>query len=129
MVSLLRVVISLALCLFGTSAYATVNGKVDRTNLQQGETLVLMLSITDTNSSYIDLTPLEESFEILDRDHEISTAVVQGKIKSITQLMIRLVPKTIGKLEVPALTVAGESTQPIKIEVFPENSISASIWG
>ncbi|MFY0675738.1 MAG: protein BatD [Neptuniibacter sp.] len=122
---LVRVFSFLALLILSAQTYAVVTSQVDRKSLQQGETFLLVLNITGSDASSIDLSPLEEDFEVLGRNHRSNTSIINGDIKRSTKLLITLAPKTSGTLEVPALTVAGEQSQPITINVSPVQLASA----
>ncbi|MGI1671266.1 MAG: BatD family protein [Neptuniibacter sp.] len=122
---LVRVFSFLALLILSAQTYAVVTSQVDRKSLQQGETFLLVLNITGSDASSIDLSPLEEDFEVLGRNHRSNTSIINGDIKRSTKLLITLAPKASGTLEVPALTVAGEQSQPITINVSPVQLASA----
>lgn len=122
---LVRIFSFIALLILSAQTYAFVTSQVDRKSLQQGETFLLVLNITGSNASTIDLTPLEENFEVLGRNHRSNTSIINGDLKRSTKLLITLAPKTSGTLEVPALTVEGEQSQPIMINVSPVQLTSA----
>lgn len=122
---LVRVISILALLILSAQTYAVVTSQVDRKSLQQGETFLLVLNITGSDASSIDLSPLEENFEVLGRNHRSNTSIINGDLKRSTKLLITLAPKASGTLEVPALTVAGEQSQPITINVSPVQLASA----
>ena len=122
---LVRVFSFLAFLILSVQAYAAVTSQVDRKNLQQGETFLLVLNITGSDASSIDLSPLEKDFEVLGRNHRSNTSIINGDLKRSTKLLITLAPKASGTLEVPVLTVAGEQSQPITINVAPVQLASA----
>lgn len=122
---LVRVFSFLAFLILSAQTYAVVTSQVDRKSLQQGETFLLVLNITGSDASSIDLSPLEEDFEVLGRNHRSNTSIINGDLKRSTKLLITLAPKASGTLEVPALTVAGEQSQPITINVSPVQLASA----
>ena len=122
---LVRVFSFLAFLILSAQTYAVVTSQVDRKSLQQGETFLLVLNITGSNASSIDLTPLEKDFEVLGRNHRSNTSIINGDLKRSTKLLITLAPKATGTLEVPALTVEGEQSQPITINVSPVQLASA----
>lgn len=123
--NLLKSVSFLVFLIISTQAYSAVTSQVDRASLQQGETLLLILNVTDTDFGSIDLTPLKENFEVLDRNHRSNTEVIAGRIKNTIELLITLAPKSIGALEIPRLTVSGEQTKPILIVVSPAEQVLA----
>ena len=122
---LVRVFSFLAFLILSVQTYAAVTSQVDRKNLQQGETFLLVLNITGSDASSIDLSPLEKDFEVLGRNHRSNTSIINGDLKRSTKLLITLAPKASGTLEVPVLTVAGEQSQPITINVAPVQLASA----
>jgi hypothetical protein len=115
----------LMLMIISLQVNAGISSQVDRTTLQQGETLLLILDITDNDSNAIDLEPLEQNFEILGRNHRSSTSIINGDIKRSSKLLITLSPKNTGTLEIPTLTLGGDKSEPIKIEVTPVKMASA----
>jgi len=109
--------------------YAAIDSQVDRNVVEQGQTFLLMLNLTQNNSSQVDLSPLEKDFEIIGRSHQSSTTFINGSLESSTKLIITLAPKRAGKLTIPPLTLEGEKSQAHSIEVKPVKQLSAADGG
>ncbi|MEQ8515321.1 MAG: BatD family protein, partial [Chromatocurvus sp.] len=106
------------LCLLPALALATLTAEVDRTQVRLGDSLQLTLSsngVTDPASA--DLSPLERDFQILQQSSRSSTQIVNGTTTREKSLVVELVPRRTGSLEIPALFAAGERTQSIALEV------------
>jgi hypothetical protein len=118
--------LSIALTLLiSVQLHAAISSQVDRNAVEQGQTFLLVLNLTQNDSRQVDLSPLEKDFEIIGRSHQSSTSIINGELESSTKLIITLAPKRSGKLEVPALTLNGEKSQPHSIEVKPVKQLSA----
>ena len=96
---------------------AGISSQIDRQVISQGETFRLMLSITKNDASQVDLSPLDDNFEVVSRSHQSSTRIINGSIESSTKLVITLAPKKAGVLSIPVLNLAGEKSEPLQIEV------------
>lgn len=96
---------------------AGISSQIDRQVISQGETFRLMLSITKNDASQVDLSPLDDNFEVVSRSHQSSTRIINGSIESSTQLVLTLAPKKAGILSIPVLNLAGEKSEPLQIEV------------
>lgn len=96
---------------------AGISSQIDRQEISQGETFRLMLSITKSDASQVDLTPLDDNFEVVSRSHQSSTRIINGSIESSTKLVLTLAPKKAGILSIPVLHLAGEKSEPLQIEV------------
>lgn len=125
MVKLIRTISLWVMLILSAQAFAAITTQVDRKTMQQGETFLLVLNITDMDASTIDLAPLEESFEVLGRNHRSNTSIINGDFKRSTKLLITLAPKKSGTLVVPELTIEGEKSEAITVEVSPTKMVSA----
>lgn len=106
------------ICLLPALALADLTATIDRTEVRLGESLLLTLSsdgVTDPASA--DLSPLARDFEILQQSSRSSTQIVNGTTTREKALVIELVPRRAGALEIPALFAGGERTQPIELQV------------
>lgn len=120
----------LALCLgLSLSVQAELLSGVDRTQLEQGESLTLSINIRDLDGDQLDLSPLEKSFDILGRSHQSSTIIRNGQMQSRTELILTLLPKDTGEIEIPPLSLAGETTKAHKIKVTTGQTLSATEGG
>lgn len=125
MVKLVRTFSLWVMLILSAQAYAAITTQVDRKTMQQGETFLLVLNITDMDASSIDLAPLEENFEVLGRNHRSNTSIINGDFKRSTKLLITLAPKKSGTLVIPELSIEGEKSEAITVEVSPTKMASA----
>lgn len=118
-----RALLALALLagLLGTALpafAATLTASTDRTSLAMGETVTLVLSLSGGDSTTPpDLSALSKDFEILDRRRGSRTVTVDGKRTQVNEWMMLLAPKRTGTLTIPPLSVAGLTTQPVRLDV------------
>ncbi len=119
-------VLSTALFLIGilcTAAHAaTLTSVVNRKEVGLNESFMLLLSIDEqVPSSALDLSPLRQDFEILGMSPNSSSSVSivsgQAQRESSTSWRIALSPRRQGVLTIPALQVAGATSEAIAITV------------
>lgn len=108
-----------SLILFSASSMGfALEARVDRTTLPENETL--QLEVSGSFSAFnmnIDLSPLEKDFRVLDNRRSTNMQYINGDFSAQTTLTVTLEPKETGIFEIPALTVEGETSQPIQIKV------------
>jgi len=110
--------LALVIWLLPALALAALTASVDRTQVTLGDSLQLTLSSDGvTDPAMADLFPLARDFEILQQSSRSSTQIINGKTTREKSLVIELVPRRAGSLQIPALFAAGERTQPISLEV------------
>jgi hypothetical protein len=119
-------------CLF-VNSYAHAAGTpapratVDRTVVNEGDSLTLTIRIDDTGSyDEPDFSTLQKDFDVYGNSQSSQHVINNGRIESWTEWQTTLMPKHSGQLQIPALAVAGSHTQPITIQVNPQNRTSAS---
>lgn len=93
----------------------------DRTRLGANETLTLRLIADGGLKGEPDLSPLERDFEILSRSTSSRTTIVNGDMTQSREWVLELAPRRTGELQIPALALAGERSQPVAIQVVPAN--------
>lgn len=98
-------------------AQAAVEASIDKNPVLQGEALSLRLRITDGNAADPDLAPLRQDFQILSQSQSSQHQFVNGQRSSHRDWLIQLVPKGLGTLTIPALTVGKERSQALRVEV------------
>ncbi|MEP9347904.1 BatD family protein [Xanthobacter sp. KR7-225] len=110
-----------ALLLLAPAARAAfLTGSVDHDFMGANETFNYVLSLSDGDSSAPpDLTPLARDFEIVDRTRRSRTDEVGGRQVDVNEWVMTLAPKRAGVLTVPGLTVKGQTSAPLKVQVVP----------
>jgi len=102
-------------------AAATLEARVDRTVIGEGETLVLEL-IQRGGDSEPNVSPLLLSFEVLSTGRNSQMSIVNGKIDSYTAWRYTLSPLRSGTLLIPALSAGSARSKQISIKANPESS-------
>ncbi|WP_440616123.1 BatD family protein [Cysteiniphilum sp. 6C5] len=98
------------------SLYATVSASVDRTQIADGESLTLTIKLDDMNEQP-DLAPLKKDFDVYGTSTSSQTSVINGKSTSNISYIVTLLPKRVGNITIPALTVGSEQTKTLTITV------------
>lgn len=127
--ALLAIALLCACALFdarpGFAAALTVT--TDRTSVTVGETFTLVLSLTGGDSTQPpDLSALAKDFDILDRRRTSRNATVDGKRSTVNEWILTLSPKRAGALTIPALSIAGLTSAPVRIAVAPATPTAPS---
>ena len=95
---------------------------VDRTVIGEGESFTLSIRIDDTGSyNAPDYSLLQKDFEVYGTQQSSQHAINNGRIESHTEWQTTLIPKRSGQLQIPPIAVAGAQTQPITVQVNPQN--------
>ncbi len=109
-------------------AAASLEARVDRTVIDEGETLVLEL-IQRGGDNEPDVSPLLLNFEVLSSGRNSQMSIVNGKIDSYTAWRYTLSPLRSGALIIPALSSGSVRSKPIGIKVNPTDSATAGGGG
>ena len=116
----------IASCLVSAANTLAPRATVDRTVIDEGDSLTLSIRIDDTGSyDAPDLSSLQKDFEIYDTRQSSQHAIINARIESHTAWQTTLIAKRSGQLQIPSISVAGAQTQPITIQVNPQNQNSA----
>jgi hypothetical protein len=119
----------LALALVPMLARAgNVTATLDRSSAQLGETVTLNIRVTGNTDavSTPDLSALNKDFDVLGTSQNNSLSVENGNATSQLAFGIALRPRHVGTLEIPALSVAGEQTTPLQLQVSAPDPNGAS---
>ncbi len=116
----LALLLTLALLGFSGGAQAGLQAEVDRQVIALGDTLRLEISATgEEQLNDIDLSPLEEDFQILQRSTRSSMQIINGERTHERQLLLDLVARREGNLLIPPLTAGAARTRPLAVRVEP----------
>lgn len=119
-------IICLLTSIFVNAGTLAARASVDRTIVDEGDSLTLSIRIDDTGSyDEPDLSALQKDFEIYGSRQSSQHAIINGHIESHTEWQATLIPKRSGQLQIPPIAVAGTQTQPITIQVNPQSQSSA----
>lgn len=99
-----------------SNSWAAVKAYVNQTTVYQGDPVKLTIE-ADHNADRPDITGLKKDFVIQSTGQRSSFSMVNGNSTYTKSWEIQLMPKGMGKHTIPAITVDGESTRPITVEV------------
>ncbi len=94
----------------------TVNA--ERQIVPLNETLRVNISASSGDLDDVDLTGIEQHFDIVGRSSQRSVSIVNGRTESIATLALTLAPKAIGGFYLPALEHGNTRSKPIRITVI-----------
>lgn len=129
MVSLQRFLLICALSLLAaTPALASLQAQVDRNPVAMDESFTLTLQSSD-GSGEPDLSVLQRDFDVLGQSKSSSLQIINGQTSRSVQWQISLMPKRSGQLQIPAISVGSQSSQPIELTVSPASQTQAAPGG
>lgn len=120
----------LCVTLLGTASLAqaaSLTASVDRDRLARNETLTLSLSLSLDSRAVLgqpDLSLLEPYFEILSNSKSTQVRIINGRSESSTQWAIRLAPKVVGRILIPAFELDGARSAPLQVDVSASQASS-----
>lgn len=108
---------ALLLLVTATTAQAEAQATLDRTSITALDNLTLTLEVDSRTEDRPDFAPLHQSFRILGSKRTlISTHSSSGRAVR-TRWQITLRPRTAGTIDIPSLTLAGQPTNALRVEV------------
>lgn len=117
----------LLLCMAPAQA-ATFTATVDRTQLNAGESIQLILESDDTTQFLTpDLSPLQPFFELLASKQLNRLSTATGTEKPITQWILTLLPKQTGFVIIPPLSLGKLQSAPINLSIKAFKSVSPAV--
>lgn len=97
--------------------WAAVSARVDKTIINQDETLNLTLLIDKSGARAPDLEGLEKDFYIVGTNQSSRHMYTNGKSQSSTEWFINLIPQHTGRAVIPSFIIEGQQTKAINIQV------------
>ncbi|OIQ94206.1 trafficking protein particle complex subunit 10, TRAPPC10 [mine drainage metagenome] len=129
MVSLQRFLLICTLALLAaTPALASLRAQVDRNPVAMDESFTLTLQSSDSGGEP-DLDVLQRDFDVLGQSKSSSLQIINGQTSGSVQWQISLMPKRSGRLQIPAISVGSQSSQPIELTVSPASQTQAAPGG
>jgi hypothetical protein len=121
-------VLSLLLVMLSTNLWAGVTATLDRTTIDEGDTVTLTIEAEGQHSqgAQPDLSPLQKDFNILGTSTSQQMQIINGRMSSSASLRVELEPKHGGRIEIPALKVGGDTTAPLTLTVADQPATTAS---
>lgn len=121
-------VLLLTLCCIGSVQATSFSAEVDRYVLEEGESLELTLKLDDSNLlSQPDYSALEQSFEVLNESRSSQLQIINGQTQSSTLWRLTLMPKSVGELIIPAISLKNLRSQPITINVNKASNSTTTV--
>lgn len=100
------------------SRAAEVRATLDRTQVELGETVTLNLRVNGGGMVQTpDLGALSRDFAVLGTSSSTSISIVNGTRSAQVTVGVALRPLHVGSLQIPPLSFAGGTTQPLQLEV------------
>jgi hypothetical protein len=91
---------------------------IDRSVISANDTLTFTIRLNEGSSFRgPDLAPLNQSFHVLGNSQSSRHMIRNGRSESWTEWVITLMPKREGRLTIPAISIDGQKTQAILINV------------
>jgi hypothetical protein len=110
MVSVRRVWLVIILLCGSVNLHAAIKSTINRSMIEQGESFRLIIDLADVDADQVDLNPLENDFEVLGRSQQSKRIIRNGSYESSSELILTLLPKRSGDLQVPSLSADGDKT-------------------
>jgi len=96
---------------------ATIEATVDRTVVQENESLNLTLSSDSDVDDDPDLAGLEKDFRILSRGQSSNISIINGRVNRQIKWDLMLMPKRTGDLKIPSIPFGKDRSNAISIKV------------
>ncbi|WP_324779903.1 BatD family protein [Thiobacillus sedimenti] len=112
-----RLLAVLSLWALSVTASAAVTAWLDRNQVPAGEAVQLTLRHDGETGRQPDLGPLRQDFEVLGRSTGSSIQINNGNLSAQTEIVLTLMPKRSGTLQVPSLRWDGQTTPALALAV------------
>lgn len=114
-----NLVTSILICCLPISVLASaLSVHTDRQDIEIGDIITLTVDADfQTSGNQLDLTHLEDQFEVVSKQQSNQIEIINGKFKSRTRWQLQVMPKQIGELWVPPFEINGVKSEPYAINV------------
>ena len=99
------------------NSFAKLTASVDRTHINQQDSVVLTVHSDQSNSSALNLNPLLKNFEIINSSKSSSLKIINGNRSYDEYWTIELFAKRTGKVIIPKLSIGNEKSNIIQLTV------------
>lgn len=100
-----------------SNVLAEVTARIDRAAVDLNESFILELVVDTIIDAEPDLTVLDEKFYRGQLSQLSNTSIINGQIRRSRTWSIALMAKSVGRQEIPAITIGNESSSPISITI------------
>ena len=105
---------------FAASAHATITATLDRQAIDELSTVLLTLRVDGASQTEdLDVKPLEGAFEVVGINTSTQFRSVNGQISQWVEYQINLRPKRSGWLDIPPLSLSGQQSPSLRLQVIP----------
>ncbi|WP_028470119.1 BatD family protein [Neptunomonas japonica] len=129
MVSARRVWLIIVLLCVSVNLHAAIKSSINRSMIEQGESIRLSIDLEDVDADQVGLKPLEKDFEVLGRSQQSKRVIRNGSYESSSELILTLLPKRSGDLQVPSLRADGDQTSSHALRVTAVQQPAAADGG
>ncbi|HEX5792650.1 MAG TPA: BatD family protein, partial [Rheinheimera sp.] len=115
-------------------ALTQLTASVDKNPALRGEAVTLeVVADAKVAADAINFRALEQNFTVMVPSISSSTQIINGQASQSTRWRVVLLPKTTGEFTIPAFTLQGLSTEPIKLQILAgtatkDNSASQELF-
>ena len=121
-----RTLLLVGLFALANHAAARVIASVDRAMIDANESFNLAITVDNMLSDEPDLSVLADNFEVLGAQESNNTRIYNGEISQQRVFTYQLIARQEGVLEIPAIRVGRETSQPLSITVRAAETTSAA---
>ncbi|MBQ8677994.1 MAG: protein BatD [Alphaproteobacteria bacterium] len=115
------------LILIATASGQSFEAYVNRNPSPEGEAVVLTLELKDVDTSQTpDFKSLSQDFTVMSVTNGYHTNIINGNVSRSRQWNLVMIPNHSGDITIPAIDLAGYSTQPIILKVSSGNDVTSS---
>ena len=119
--------LTLMLMMSSQSIAATIEASIDRSTVQENESINLTFSSDADVDDDPDFSPLEKDYRILNRSQSSNISIMNGRISRQMTWQLMLMPKRSGKLSIPAIAFGNDRSNALSINVVPATAGSSGI--
>lgn len=102
---------------FSVPAMAGVTASIDRADIEMNESFTLEITSDSNIEMQPDITVLENDFHVGQSNQLSNTTIMNGQIRRSKTWSYVLMPKRAGQIVIPAISIGGESSNPLIVDV------------
>ena len=107
----------LLLVLLGNPVMADVSAHLNQNTFYEGDQITLNIESTMNTKAQPDLSVLEKNFRVLGTSTSSQINILNGKRSFKKMWIVELQPKQKGAIQIPAINIGNEKTQPLNIKI------------
>lgn len=119
----------MGMALAGQVLAQELTARLDRTQISEGESVRLQLSVSGDVQGHPDLGPLDADFDVVGESQGSRVNIINGRSSSTHEWQLVLLPRRSGELTIPALQLGALQSQPLHLKVLPASAAMAPTAG